>query len=167
MPLPVPVPASETPGQSIASALWNSQVRDGLGYLLTDPVFEAQLQAEVPGGVKPRYRLHPPILKAMGRQKKIAFGPWMRPVLRMLAKGRVLRDTPFDPFGHLAVRKLERQLRDSYRTTVLRLAKELTEESYSTAVAAAEAADMVRGYEDVKLANVDRYRARLAELGLS
>lgn len=39
MPLPVPVPASETPGQSIASALWNSQVRDGLGYLLADPVF--------------------------------------------------------------------------------------------------------------------------------
>ncbi|MBE8476470.1 MULTISPECIES: indolepyruvate ferredoxin oxidoreductase family protein [Streptomyces] len=135
--------------------------------LLTDPAFEAQLQAEVPGGVKPRYRLHPPILKAMGREKKIAFGPWMRPVLRMLAKGRVLRDTPFDPFGHLPVRKLERQLRDSYRTTVLRLANELTEESYSTAAAAAEAADMVRGYEDIKLANVDRYRARLAELGLS
>lgn len=37
--LPVPVPASETPGTSIASALWNSQVRDGLGFLLADPCF--------------------------------------------------------------------------------------------------------------------------------
>jgi hypothetical protein len=37
--LPVPVPASATAGASIASSLWNSQVRDGLGYLLNDPVF--------------------------------------------------------------------------------------------------------------------------------
>jgi indolepyruvate ferredoxin oxidoreductase len=34
-------------------------------------------------------------------------------------------------------------------------------------VAAAQAADLVRGYEGVKAANVARYRARLAELGVS
>ncbi|MGW2692322.1 hypothetical protein [Streptomyces sp. NPDC001296] len=38
--LPIPVPATEAPGDSIASALWNSQVRDGLGFLLTEPVFQ-------------------------------------------------------------------------------------------------------------------------------
>jgi indolepyruvate ferredoxin oxidoreductase len=134
--------------------------------MLTDPAFEARLQAEVPGGVQRRYRLHPPILKAMGRQQKIAFGPWMRPVLRLLAKGRVLRGTPLDPFGYPAVRRTERELRDSYRAMVLHLADQLTSASYGTAVAAAEAADLVRGYEDVKLANVERYRARLAEPGL-
>ncbi|MEV6833469.1 hypothetical protein AB0N17_02890 [Streptomyces sp. NPDC051133] len=37
--LPVPVPASEVPGGSVASSLWNSQVRDGLGFLLADPLF--------------------------------------------------------------------------------------------------------------------------------
>ena len=37
--LPIPTPASEVPGASIASSLWNSQVRDGLGYLLNDPLF--------------------------------------------------------------------------------------------------------------------------------
>lgn len=37
--LPVPVPASEMAGNSIASSLWNSQVRDGLGFLLNDPLF--------------------------------------------------------------------------------------------------------------------------------
>ena len=134
--------------------------------LLTAPEFEAHLRAEVPGGVKRRYRLHPPVLKAMGRQRKIAFGPWMRPVLRLLATGRVLRGTPLDPFGYLAIRRTERELRDTYRALVLRLADELTGESYATAVAAAEAADLIRGYEDVKLANVGRYQARLAELGL-
>jgi indolepyruvate ferredoxin oxidoreductase len=133
--------------------------------LLTDQLFEAALAAEVPGGEKLRYRLHPPVLKALGRQKKIAFGPWMRPVLRTLARGKVLRGTPLDPFGRTGMRTLERELRDSYRAMVGRLVAGLTEQSYPTAVAAAEAADIVRGYEDVKRANVQRYRARLAELG--
>jgi indolepyruvate ferredoxin oxidoreductase len=134
--------------------------------LLTDPAFEAALAAEVPGGAKLRYRLHPPILKALGRDRKIAFGPWMKPVLTRLARGKVLRGTPLDPFGRTEIRKLERELRDGYRAMVLRLAAELTPESYETAAAAAEAAELVRGYEDVKLAGVARYRARLAELGI-
>jgi indolepyruvate ferredoxin oxidoreductase len=135
--------------------------------LLTDPAFEARLAAEVPGGTRMRYRLHPPVLKAAGRQQKIAFGPWMRPVLRVLAQGKVLRGTPLDPFGRMEMRRLERRLRDDYRAMVLRLARELTADSHATAVAAAQAADLVRGYEDVKLAGVARYHDRLAELGLA
>ena len=135
--------------------------------LLTDPAFEARLAAEVPGGTGLRYRLHPPTLKALGRQQKIAFGPWMRPVLQALARGKALRGTPLDPFGRAPIRQLERALRDEYRALVLRLAAELSADSYPTAVAAAEAADLVRGYEDVKLAGVRRYRARLDSLGLS
>lgn len=135
--------------------------------LLTAPDFEARLATAVPGGTGLRYRLHPPVLKALGRQRKIAFGPWMRPVLQTLARGRVLRGTPLDPFGRTAMRELERALRDEYRAMALRLATNLSMESYGTAVAAAEAAELVRGYEDVKLAGVQRYRARLAELGLS
>ncbi len=134
--------------------------------LLTDPAFDARIAAEVPGGQQRRYRLHPPMLKALGRQRKIAFGPWMRPVLQTLARGKALRGTPLDPFGRTGIRRLERDLRDTYRALVLRLAAELTAENHATAVAAAQAADLVRGYEDVKLANVERYRARLAELGV-
>ncbi|MGW2936086.1 hypothetical protein ACWDA7_30510 [Streptomyces sp. NPDC001156] len=37
--LPIPVPAQEVPGASVASTLWNSQVRDGLGFLLGEPLF--------------------------------------------------------------------------------------------------------------------------------
>ena len=80
--------------------------------LLTDPAFEARLAAEVPGGTGLRYRLHPPTLKALGRQQKIAFGPWMRPVLQTLARGKALRGTPLDPFGRAPIRQLERELRD-------------------------------------------------------
>ncbi|MGD9988397.1 indolepyruvate ferredoxin oxidoreductase family protein [Pseudonocardia sp.] len=133
--------------------------------LLTDPAFEAALAAEVPGGTGMRYRLHPPALRAAGRSKKIAFGPWMRPVLRTLARGKALRSTPLDPFGRTAVRRLERALRDEYRATVRGLAAALTPDSLPTAVEVARTADLVRGYEDVKLAAVERYRVRRAELG--
>ena len=134
--------------------------------LLTDPEFERRLTAEVPGGRKLRYRLHPPLLRALGREQKIAFGPWLRPVLRTLAHGKRLRGTPLDPFGRTEVRRLERSLRDSYAAMLDRLTGGLTPANYDTAVAAAEAADLVRGYEGVKIGNVARYRARLAELGV-
>lgn len=135
--------------------------------LLTDPAFERRLASEVPGGTKLRYRLHPPLLRAMGRDQKIAFGPWLRPVLRTLAKGKRLRGTALDPFARTEVRRVERELRDSYTRMIVRLTDQLTEANYGTAVAAAQAADLVRGYEEVKLGNVARYRARLAELGVS
>jgi indolepyruvate ferredoxin oxidoreductase len=135
--------------------------------LLTDPAFEARLAAEIPGGRKPRYRLHPPMLRAAGRTRKIALGPAWRPVLRVLARGKAIRGTPLDPFGHTHIRKLERSLRDEYTAMIRNLAAGLTESSYETAVAAARAAEEVRGYEGVKLAGVARYRARLAELGVT
>ena len=136
--------------------------------LLTDPAFEARLAAEVPGGSRMRYRLHPPVLRSLGRDRKIAFGPWMRPVLRGLARGKVLRGTPFDPFGHTEVRRLERELRDGYRAMVLRLAGAVRAGTvdHATAAAAARAAEEVRGYEGVKMAGVERYRQRLADLGV-
>jgi indolepyruvate ferredoxin oxidoreductase len=62
------------------------------------------------------------------------------------------------------VRRVERELRDSYSALIARLTAELTSGNYDTAVAAADAADLVRGYEDVKLANVERYRERLTQL---
>jgi indolepyruvate ferredoxin oxidoreductase len=42
----------------------------------------------------------------------------------------------------------------------------LTAQTYDRAVEFAELPDLVRGYEDVKLRNVDRYADRLRELDL-
>lgn len=133
--------------------------------LLTDPAFEKRLAAEVPGERRMRYQLHPPLLRAAGRGNKIALGTAWRPVLRLLARGKMLRGTVLDPFGHTEIRRLERTLRDEYTALVRRLVTELTTENYDIALAAAQAADEIRGYESVKLAGVERYRQRLAELG--
>lgn len=134
--------------------------------MLTDPAFLEAVRAEVPGGGNLTYKLHPPTLKALGRKKKIGLGPRSHLVLRVLAKGKGLRGTRWDPFGYAGVRRLERRLATHYEQMVLRAARELDASNYDTAVAAATAADLVRGYEDVKLRNVDNYLARLRSLGI-
>jgi hypothetical protein len=40
--LPVPIPASEVPGNFITSALWNANVYNGLTFLLNPPLFIGQ-----------------------------------------------------------------------------------------------------------------------------
>ncbi|QLY30377.1 indolepyruvate ferredoxin oxidoreductase family protein [Nocardia huaxiensis] len=134
--------------------------------LLTDPAFLAEVQAQVPGGENLTYKLHPPILRAMGRDKKVGFGPKSHVALKVLAKAKALRGTKLDPFGYAHVRKVERELLSHYTDMVRRLAVGLSTDSYDTAVKAAALPDVVRGYEDVKLGNVELYWTGLRELGI-
>ncbi|MEZ5154107.1 indolepyruvate ferredoxin oxidoreductase family protein [Rhodococcus zopfii] len=134
--------------------------------MLVDPAFLDEVSAQVPGGAALTYRLHPPILRALGRTKKVGFGPRTHVALRLLSKGRRLRGTRLDPFGYAHVRKVERELLAHYTDTVRGLAADLSEDTYDRAVRIAELADTVRGYEDVKLRSIDRYRTQLAELGI-
>jgi indolepyruvate ferredoxin oxidoreductase len=133
---------------------------------LTDPAFLDDVAAQLPDGANLTYRLHPPILRAMGRKKKIGIGPRGHLALRVLAKGKGLRGTKFDPFGYAHVRKVERALLAHYTEMVATLANGLDPAGYDRAVQAAALADVVRGYEDIKLANVELYRDRLVELGI-
>ncbi|HYO02539.1 MAG TPA: indolepyruvate ferredoxin oxidoreductase family protein [Mycobacterium sp.] len=134
--------------------------------LLTDPQFVEHVRAEIPDGDNLTYKLHPPMLKALGRKKKIGLGPRSHVALRILAKGKWLRGTKFDPFGYAHVRKVERDLITEYVDIVRRLAADLGPTNYDRAVEVAGLPDLVRGYEDVKLASVDTYHARLSELGI-
>ncbi|GAA1594258.1 MULTISPECIES: indolepyruvate ferredoxin oxidoreductase family protein [Kribbella] len=127
--------------------------------LLTDPEFLAAAAGPV------SFKLHPPILRALGRTKKISFGPRTHGALRLLAHLKPLRGTRADLFGYAHVRKLERALRDHYRDLVTDLAGSLDATSYDRAVQLAELPDLIRGYESVKLRNIERYTAALRELG--
>lgn len=135
--------------------------------LLTDPQFVAHVQAELPGGENLTYKLHPPTLRSMGRKKKIGLGPRSHVALRVLAKGKRLRGTKFDPFGYAHVRRVERELLAEYTDIVTRLAATLDETNFDHAVEVAGLPDMVRGYEGIKLANVAAYHDRLRELGIT
>jgi indolepyruvate ferredoxin oxidoreductase len=135
--------------------------------MLTDPTFVESVKTQVPGGQGLTYKLHPPILKALGRKKKIDLGPRAHFALRLLAKGKPLRGRFIDPFGHTRMRRIERQLIVHYEATVRALLPTLTPDTYDGAVAIASAAELVRGYEEVKMRNLRRYVTRLHELGVN
>jgi indolepyruvate ferredoxin oxidoreductase len=133
--------------------------------LLTRPELLAEVQAQVPGATKLTYNLHPPALRAMGMSNKLHLSARWRPMFTVLAKGKGLRGTRLDPFGRAEVRRVERELIASHTALVEQLSASLSAESYDDAALAAAAAELVRGYEGVKLRNVQRYRERLESLG--
>jgi indolepyruvate ferredoxin oxidoreductase len=134
--------------------------------MLTDPTFLASVRAQVPGGENLTFNLHPPMLKALGRKKKVGMGPRTHVALRVLARGKWLRGSLLDPFGHTHIRRTERRLVAHYEETIKDLLESLTTGSYERAVTIASAPDLIRGYEEVKIRNLDTYSARLTELGV-
>lgn len=134
--------------------------------LLTDPGFVADVQSQVPGAERLTYKLHPPVLRALGLRRKIALTPRLHVVLRVLAQGRRLRGTRLDPFGYARIRRIERRLLAHYIDLVTALADGLSPGNYTDSVTIVRLAGIVRGYEDIKLANIATYCERLTELGI-
>jgi indolepyruvate ferredoxin oxidoreductase len=156
---------SEAVARGVAH-LWAYKDEYEVARLLTRPELLDEVQLQVPGATKVTYNLHPPALRALGMSRKLKLGASFRPVLKATAKGRFLRGTKLDPFGRAHVRAVERELASSHTDLVETLSSSLTPETYATATAAAGAAELVRGFEDVKLRNVEKYREALASLGL-
>jgi indolepyruvate ferredoxin oxidoreductase len=123
------------------------------------------LEAEFPGGVTLHYNLHPPILRALGLTRKIKLGSWFDRFFRTLVAMKALRGTWLDPFGFAAVRRVERQLVPEYRALIDKALVGLSPESYQRAVKLASLPDVIRGYEDIKLGNVRRFRDEVRALG--
>jgi indolepyruvate ferredoxin oxidoreductase len=126
--------------------------------LALDPVIRHQLTAQFGARAKASWNLHPPALRAAGLERKLRLGPWFRPALQLLYRMRGLRGTALDPFGRAAVRVVERELVTAYLEILDDIFQRLNRRNHESAVALAALPDMVRGYEHVKLDNVDRYR---------
>ncbi|MBI1734750.1 MAG: indolepyruvate ferredoxin oxidoreductase family protein [Candidatus Rokubacteria bacterium] len=123
------------------------------------------LGREYPDGVELRYHLKPPLLQALGLRRKLAVGRWIEPLFRVLVRLRRLRGTAFDPFGHARVRRVERELIGEYRGLVEQALAALSPDTHERAVTLASLPDAIRGYEDVKLRAVARFRAEARALG--
>jgi indolepyruvate ferredoxin oxidoreductase len=120
--------------------------------------------ATLPAGSRPLIHLHPPFLRALGVERKLRFGRWFFPLLRLLRSGRSLRGTPFDPFGRTHVRRVERALPGEYMVLVDAALARLSPAALELALEVASLPELVRGYEEIKLAGVERFHARGAEL---
>lgn len=89
--------------------------------LFSDTAFQRQLDAQFEGDYRLAFHMSPPSLfkaPAGKAPRKIMLGAWMRPALRLLAKGKFLRGTGFDPFGRTEERRLERRMVDQYEARV-------------------------------------------------
>ena len=123
------------------------------------------LDAEFPGGVTLHYNLHPPLFRALGLTRKIKLGRWFDRIFRVLLGMKAMRGTWLDPFGFAAVRRMERQLPGEYRALVDKALVGLSPESHERAVKLASLPDLIRGYEEIKLRNVQRFRDEVRALG--
>jgi indolepyruvate ferredoxin oxidoreductase len=129
-----------------------------------DAVERAKVSAEFGEGAKVAFMLHPPLLRALGMKRKLKLGRWFVPAFRAMRAMRRLRGTPLDVAGLPKVRRVERALIGEYRDMVMRALEHLSADTHATVAAIAELPDMVRGYEDIKLRNVERFRAEAARL---
>src|ERR1700761_1624505 len=136
--------------------------------LFTDGHFEQQLRDQFDGDFKISFSLAPPLLGGekdpLGRPKKRAFGAWMMPVFKLLARMRGLRGTALDIFGHSADRKLERDLIAGYEKDVATVLGLLSPVTHDIAVELLSLPDRIRGYGPVKEKAVQDAKVRYAQL---
>ena len=101
------------------------------------------------------FMLQPPFLRALGLQRKLAFGPTTWIMLRLLAALRRLRGTAFDPFGRASVRRIERTLPGWYRDMIREAMSYLDPHTHSAVAEIAKIPDRIRGYEEIKLRSIE------------
>lgn len=124
-------------------------------------------RAEFDGTLRPTFHLSPPLISRTGpngRPVKRAFGPWMLPVFRVLARLKGLRGTRWDVLGRTAERRMERALITEYEADMAEVLAGLTPEWMAVARELAELPLTIRGFGPVKEANAKQAAARRAAL---
>jgi indolepyruvate ferredoxin oxidoreductase len=139
-----------------------------VGRLYADGAFLKQLSAEFEGWGKVEVHLAPPLFAkrdpSTGHLRKRAYGPWMLRAFGLLARLKRLRGTPLDVFGYTAERRTERRLITAYKALLDEIAAGLTPENHGLAVDLARLPDAIRGFGHVKEANLEKAKAREAEM---
>jgi len=126
--------------------------------LHTEFGFFEELEQRFEGPLKLHFHLAPPLISRRnpgdGLPKKQRFGAWMYPILRLLARGRILRGTVFDAFGYTRERRLERQLIANFNALILeQVLPMLNARNYDEAVELAALAQSIKGYGYIKEKN--------------
>ncbi|MBI5909990.1 MAG: indolepyruvate ferredoxin oxidoreductase family protein [Betaproteobacteria bacterium] len=136
--------------------------------LHTEGDFLRQVDAAFEGDYSVRFHFAPPLWArpdpVTGEPVKRAYGPWVLPLLRVLARLNGLRGTMLDPFGYSAERRTERRLPAEYERIVDELLSGLTEEKLALATEIASLPLSMRGFGHVKHENIEVAKQREAEL---
>jgi len=89
---------------------------------------------------------------------------WFAPAFKALRAMKGLRGTALDVFGYAPIRRVERQLIDEYRGLIETVLAKLAPANHDDAVAVAQLPDEIRGYEQIKLDSVKRFRDSATKL---
>ncbi|TDD05972.1 indolepyruvate ferredoxin oxidoreductase family protein [Nonomuraea deserti] len=125
-----------------------------------DPAEQERREREFGADAAVSVLLHPPLLRAMGMKRKIRLRRSAPVLFRGLRAARVLRGTALDVFGQAKVRRVERELVTEYRDLVRAAVSRLTPGTTTVVAEIAGLPDLIRGYEDIKLARVADFRER-------
>ncbi|MCZ6616683.1 MAG: indolepyruvate ferredoxin oxidoreductase family protein [Gammaproteobacteria bacterium] len=136
--------------------------------LFTDGRFARALEDTFEPGFRLTFHMAPPLISrakdADGRPRKTRLGGWMMPLMKLLAKARIVRGRWWDPLGHTAERRAERALVREYLQMLDGLLSRLDAKNHSIAVQLASLPDRIRGYGPVKQQAIEetgRERERL------
>ncbi|HUW36983.1 MAG TPA: indolepyruvate ferredoxin oxidoreductase family protein [Rhodocyclaceae bacterium] len=136
--------------------------------LFAAPEFGRALASAFSGDYRLRFHLAPPWLGRpdpdSGETKKRAFGPWLLPAFRVLARLKFLRGTALDIFGYSAERRIERELIREYEAAITAVLAVLRPDTHAPAIELARLPEAIRGYGPVKLKSVAAYRSRRGQL---
>ncbi len=135
--------------------------------LFTDGTLDADIQSRFEGVGRVEYHLAPPLLswiwrdKSTGHPRKARLPGWLvKPLFRLLARGKALRGTRYDIFGYSAERRLERRMIEDYERIMDELVQRLSPATHETAKALAALPLEVRGFGHVKHAAYEATRGR-------
>ena len=113
---------------------------------------------------KVRFHMAPPLLSrkkdSRGRPRKKTFGTGTITLLKLLAKLRTLRGTPFDVFGYSHDRRIERALIAEFEQRLEKALEQLTVDNASEIRDIIASYMDIRGYGPVKDTAIEDVRAR-------
>lgn len=122
--------------------------------LLTQPAFQSLLAEQFEGDLKVHFNIgggpFARMNKTTGQPRKLAFGPWLRPVLKCLATLKPLRGTWADPFRHNEERQLATELRAKYEEDMVLVAEHLPTAGEQAAVGLLQWPEKVRGFGHIR-----------------
>jgi len=131
--------------------------------LHTDTRFAEKISSQFEGDFRVRHHFAPPLWadrNEKGELQKTSFGPWVRPLLGLLAGLKGLRGTAFDVFGYQAERREERALIEEYRQAVEEMLSTLTLSNRDAAAAFARVPEQIRGFGHVKARHLSAARTQ-------
>jgi indolepyruvate ferredoxin oxidoreductase len=160
------VPGSRVATTALARGLFHllaAKDEYEIARLHLDPAERERVRRTFGPGAQVRIQLDPPQLRRWRRGRgKLGVGGWATPGLHALRAGRRLRGTPLDPFGRSPVRRTDRALPAEYLALAGRALDRLRPETVHEVTALLALAETVRGYEQVRLDAVARFRAAAA-----